>query len=113
MDTVTGNDENHLTNGVDGYFGLCPHCHKHDGYVNIGKGHWFVCHEHKVMWFVGSNLFSSWKDQTEEGQRRYYDERGLDSYKHLELEQVYTPPEVYERGEDLYPGTGIILNKGN
>jgi len=41
---------------VDGHFGLCPHCHKHDGYVNIGKGHWFVCHEHKVMWCIGYNF---------------------------------------------------------
>jgi len=35
------------------------------------------------MWFVGANLFGSWKDQTEEEQRRRYHELGLDSYEHL------------------------------
>ena len=40
----------------DSYFGLCPHCHDNDGFINLGRGHWFLCHEHKVMWFIGSNL---------------------------------------------------------
>ena len=25
-----------------GYFGLCPTCHKTDGYLNVGSSHWFV-----------------------------------------------------------------------
>jgi RecA-family ATPase len=25
------------------------------------RSHWFVCHEHKVKWCVGSNLFSGWR----------------------------------------------------
>jgi hypothetical protein len=47
----------------------CPECGRHDGYRNIGKGHWFFCREHKIRWFVGSNLLSSWRNETEEEQR--------------------------------------------
>ncbi|MFC1782066.1 response regulator [Planctomycetota bacterium] len=46
-------------------YGNCPVCGKTDGYVNISCNHWFVCHEHKTKWFVGSGLFSSWENERE------------------------------------------------
>ena len=58
---------------TDSYFGGCPVCHRSDGYLNIGRGHWKVCHAHKVRWFVGENLFSTWKDETENDWRRNHD----------------------------------------
>jgi hypothetical protein len=54
---------------VKHYFGGCPHCGKQDGLFNVGRNHWFVCHEHRVRWYVGGNLLSGWKDQTEDEQR--------------------------------------------
>ena len=51
---------------TDEYFGGCPTCGKSDGYLNIGRDHWMVCHKHKTRWLVGSNLFSSWRDESEE-----------------------------------------------
>ena len=45
----------------DNPWGVCPQCGGTDGVINIGRGHWFVCHEHKKIWFAGSNLFSTWK----------------------------------------------------
>ena len=48
------------------YFGGCPHCGKNDGYINFGRNHWMVCDKHETRWCVGSNLFSSWRDETEE-----------------------------------------------
>ena len=65
----------------DGYFGVCPTCHKHDGYVNVGGGHWFLCNEHRVMWFIGANLFSSWRDETEEEQRATFERLGLEAFE--------------------------------
>ena len=50
----------------DCYFGTCPVCHNTDGCLNIERDHWFVCHEHRVRWFIGANLFSSWKYESEE-----------------------------------------------
>ena len=47
------------------YFGNCPVCGQTDGYLNISCNHWFVCHEHKSKWFVGSNLFSIWRFENE------------------------------------------------
>lgn len=51
---------------VDTYFGACPKCRRHDGYVNIGSTHIFVCAEHRVWWAIGWNLFSSWETDTPE-----------------------------------------------
>jgi len=47
-------------------FGDCPQCGRNDGYLNDGRDHWFICHAHKVKWYTGTNLFSSWTLETEE-----------------------------------------------
>ena len=47
------------------YFGGCPRCGRNDGYRNIGSNHWFICHRHLTKWWVGSNLFSCWKEETQ------------------------------------------------
>jgi hypothetical protein len=64
----------------DSYFGVCPHCKKSDGYLNVGKSHWFYCIKHKTKWCFGWNLFSSWQYETEDEQRRAYDDIGLGSF---------------------------------
>ena len=69
---------------VPDYFGGCPQCGRNDGYVNVYKTHVFICREHKTQWKVGSNLFSSWRDQTEEEQRRIYDEIGVGDFTEVE-----------------------------
>ena len=58
------------------YFGVCPACYTNDGCLNIGPDHWYVCHEHRVKWCVGSNLFSAWRHETDCAARR---ERQADS----------------------------------
>ncbi len=55
-----------------GYFGLCPQCGRHDGYLNIGSEHWFHCDTHKVKWCAGSNLFSDWLEETNEEHARHW-----------------------------------------
>jgi hypothetical protein len=45
---------------LDHHFGVCPICHRSDGHVDVGRENWFVCHEHRVKWLVGMNLFSGW-----------------------------------------------------
>jgi hypothetical protein len=50
------------TDNRNGYFGLCPTCGQTDGYLNIERDHYFVCHEHKLCWIAGSNLFSAWRE---------------------------------------------------
>lgn len=46
-------------------YGGCPACGRTDGYRNVGRDHWFFCAEHRVRWWAGSNLFSSWRGETE------------------------------------------------
>ena len=48
------------------YFGICPDCSEPGVFRNIGREHYSCCDAHRVFWYVGSNLFSSWRDQTEE-----------------------------------------------
>jgi hypothetical protein len=52
------------------YWGRCPECDAQPAFVNIGRNHWFFCATHKVCWCVGSNLFSSWREETEERWQR-------------------------------------------
>ena len=46
------------------HFGSCPLCGNSDGYVNLGKEHWFICRDHKFKWFAGVNMFEGWENQT-------------------------------------------------
>jgi len=45
-------------------FGGCPECGENDGFLNIHRTHWFICHTHKTKWLRGDNLFGSWRFQT-------------------------------------------------
>ena len=59
----------------DAYWGVCPKCKGHDGFVDVDHGeNWVVCHRHRVKWLVGENLFSGWKRsiiEDPEGYRRH------------------------------------------
>ena len=48
-----------------GDFGVCPECRRNDGYINVHKAHWYMCHAHQTKWCAGWNLFSTWKRETE------------------------------------------------
>jgi len=56
--------ERPLTSSVD-HWGACQFCGSNDGYLNIHRTHWFICHVHRTKWLIGENLFSSWRDQDE------------------------------------------------
>ena len=45
----------------DNYFGHCPISGHENYYLNISRGHWMVCDKCKITWFIGANLFSSWR----------------------------------------------------
>jgi len=75
-------------------FGVCPTCHKTDGYANAGNTHIFFCIEHRVRWTIGVNLFSSWRDQSEDEQRRIYNPVGLGDFTGVESH-------VIEEAQDL------------
>ena len=52
------------SNTRDPFFG-CPQCGKTSKCLNIGRDHWCYCTDDRVTWMIGSNLFSSWRDETE------------------------------------------------
>lgn len=57
------------------HFGCCLKCKKPmDRFVNIGRGHWAVCEKDKTKWFIGSNLFSSWRHETDDDWRRNFEQ---------------------------------------
>lgn len=71
-------------NAVNHHFGVCPICHRTDGYMNVGNEHWFVCNEHKTKWVIGANLFSSCMDETPEQQRAEQEKIGFAGYEKVE-----------------------------
>lgn len=73
-----------MSKGNDGYFGLCPICKETDGYLNVGRNHWFVCEKHRVRWWVGENLFSDCHDESELEQQRHCEKIGFDAFKDIE-----------------------------
>jgi hypothetical protein len=86
------------------HFGTCPHCRDYDGWINIGRGHWFYCDRHKVKWCVGSNLFGEWRDETEEQQRAIYEAKDFGSYQNVE---PYHPPIPAAQREPVRPNIPI------
>jgi hypothetical protein len=48
------------------YWGDCPTCGLNDGFINVEQHHFYVCHAHKAYWWIGSNLFSGWRDERDE-----------------------------------------------
>jgi len=74
--------ENFRMKTTGNYFGDCPECGGNDGYVNYGREHWFSCREHRTRWCAGSNLFSSWKYETEEEQEQQWSE--IAEYREVE-----------------------------
>jgi len=71
-------------NAANHYFGVCPMCHKTDGYLNVGNMHVFLCHEHKKAWAIGANLFSSAMDETLEQQLAEEEKIGFSEYEEVE-----------------------------
>ncbi len=74
-------------------FGVCPICNKTDGFVNLGKEHWFICRDHETKWFIGINLFEGWQNQTVSQAQGI--EAMLDKYKEID------PLRKYEEDEAL------------
>jgi hypothetical protein len=50
----------------DHCWGHCRHREHRNYYLNLGRAHWMVCDECKIKWFIGENLFSFWRTQTED-----------------------------------------------
>lgn len=70
--------------GAD-YFGGCPSCGRNNGYLNYHSDHWFVCREHRTRWLAGSNLFSDWREESEDDWRR--NRAAIEDY--ADVEPVY------------------------
>jgi hypothetical protein len=79
----------------DGFFGLCPICHKMSGFANAGRSHRAYCKEHKKSWFIGANLFSSWRQQTKDEQRKIWDGIGLNEFE--DVQPYFYPREDSQR----------------
>lgn len=48
----------------ESHFGVCPRCKKRGELLNVERSHFFACHKHRCYWYVGFNLFLSWKKET-------------------------------------------------
>jgi hypothetical protein len=87
----------------DQYFGSCPLCGKNNGYLNIGRSHFFRCDEHETKWCIGSNLFSSWHDETED----VWQQNSILLSSYREVQPVYPIDDLLNHdlsGESMSPG---------
>jgi hypothetical protein len=76
---------------TDEYFGGCPVCGQVTGWANIGKAHWLFCEPHRLKWWIGTNLFSSWRQETEDVWRANAEMlQGM-----LEVKPVFPPPAAF------------------
>lgn len=66
-------------------FGGCPECGEAACFLNDGPHHWIVCNVHLTKWYIGANLFSSWREMTHEETIEQRDQ--LNEYR--EVESVY------------------------
>lgn len=66
-------------------YGVCPECGKTDGFLNVGRDHWFLCAAHKTKWCVGSNLFSAWREESNKDWQAHA--RYLESFREVEAER--------------------------
>lgn len=53
-------------NGGPSFDGRCPYCAGAGELVNVERSHYIVCRKHRAAWFVGANLYSCWRHETEE-----------------------------------------------
>jgi hypothetical protein len=67
----------------EGGFGRCPICGGNDGYLNVGRDHWFKCDRHRMRWCAGSNLLSSWRYETPKDWER--NRALLENYENVEV----------------------------
>jgi len=44
---------------------VCPRCRTTSGFLNVDRCHWGHCLTCRTCWSIGSNLFSSWRDEDE------------------------------------------------
>jgi hypothetical protein len=83
------------------YWGGCPECKTPGGlYYNDGPDHWFVCEVDGVRWYEGSNLFSSWREMSDED-HAYHQAilaglRPVEAYEPAEIAAVAAAVELLE-----------------
>lgn len=46
--------------------GGCPECGSEGMLLHVGRRQWQVCHDHRLAWLIGENLFSGWRDLSPE-----------------------------------------------
>ena len=72
--------------------GGCPVCGNSDGFLNVESNHYGTCDNHLTYWWIGSNLFSSWKEETRETWQKNIEllrqRRRTDGGAHPELSPV-------------------------
>lgn len=45
-------------------YGVCPICRKQGDCLSVNSRQWYVCKEHKYKWFIGTNVFNTWRSMT-------------------------------------------------
>jgi hypothetical protein len=88
------------------FFGGCPTCWRNDGYLNVDRMRWFICHKHRVKWHGGENLFWTCRDDLEAVCQANHDR--IKEYRVVEprVNPQATPPKAVDDLQRI----GLILD---
>jgi len=64
------------------YWGLCPWCRKHDGYLVIGPFQYFVCHLHKTYW-QGGRVIDWYAEYDQNPEKSLLNYRSIRDYRSI------------------------------
>ena len=73
------------------YEGCCPLCHSGGELVHVNREQFIVCRDHRLAWHIGSNLYSGWRELTEEQQAE--NRRFLECCEIIEIPECTCTPE--------------------
>lgn len=78
---------------IDDGLGGCPHCGQNDGFLNVERDHWVICHQHQAKWLCGSNLFSGWRREDE----GIWQRNRFKLFEYMTVEPIFPKPTEAER----------------
>ena len=92
----------------DLYFGICPECKEPGITRNISRNHFGCCDAHRLYWYIGSNLFSCWRYETEEHWAANHDL--LSGYR--EVEEHHKDTQRHQRAADQHSDGKLMAPEG-
>jgi|ERR1043166_5522840 hypothetical protein len=78
------------------YWGICPWCGRHDGYITIGPLQYFVCHTHKTYW-QGGRIVAWYAEYDQDSEISFRNYKSISDYRNIRA----VCPDLMQIGESF------------